>query len=201
MACYLSGSISVNLMELHFSKSPTLSTALICLCQISSTPTPPPFTLLFHTIYISLSAGILFIYLLWKVCFCATLMAEELPQVKGQVIRYKKFSKPSCYFQFSSGQVQKKFWTVFCMFKKQIWDGLGFYFSFCPFFKLLLFRYFSPLQIAFADYFTSQHLQKLLRNIKWKCRHFKISWTLSNTSIVKTEKSYKAPNLSQQFKQ
>lgn len=37
-----------------------------------------PFTLLFHTIYISLSAGILFIYLLWKVCFCETLMAEEL---------------------------------------------------------------------------------------------------------------------------
>lgn len=35
-----------------------------------------PFTLLFHTIYISLSAGILFIYLLWKVCFCETLMAE-----------------------------------------------------------------------------------------------------------------------------
>jgi len=37
-----------------------------------------PFTLLFHTIYISLSAGILFIYLLWKICFCETLMAEEL---------------------------------------------------------------------------------------------------------------------------
>lgn len=53
-------------------------------------PTPLPFILLFHTIYISLSAGILFIYLLCKVYFHETLMARTT-QLKGQVVRYKYF--------------------------------------------------------------------------------------------------------------